>query len=105
MAAVAERISDGAVLGLIKQWLKAAVVEEDEDGMRRNDGGGKGNRRGTLQGGVISPLLANRYLHLLDRIWERHRLEVRYRARMVRYADDLVICCSKDVEAPMQVLR
>lgn len=105
LAAVAERISDGAVLGLIKQWLKAAVVEEGEDGIRRNDGGGKGSRRGTPQGGVISPLLANRYLHLLDRIWERHRLEVRYRARMVRYADDLVICCSGDVEAPMQVLR
>ena len=105
MAAVAERISDGAVLGLIKQWLKAAVVDEDEDGVRRNNGGGKGSRRGTPQGGVISPLLANRYLHLLDRIWERHRLEERYSARMVRYADDLVICCSKGTEAPMQVLR
>jgi RNA-directed DNA polymerase len=73
--------------------------------MRGTVGGVKGTRRGTPQGGVISPLLANRYLHLLDRIWERHRLEVRYRARMVRYADDVVICCSKDVEAPMQVLR
>jgi RNA-directed DNA polymerase len=105
LAVVAERISDGAVLGLIKQWLKAAVVEEDEDGKRCNDGGGKGNRRGTPQGGVISPLLANLYLHLLDRIWERHGLEARYRARMVRYADDLVVCCAGDVEAPMQVLR
>jgi group II intron reverse transcriptase/maturase len=105
LAVVAERVSDGAVLGLIKQWLKAAVVEEDEDGTRRNDGGGKGNRRGTPQGGVISPLLANLYLHLLDRIWERHGLEVRYRARMVRYADDLVICCAGDVAVPMQVLR
>jgi len=105
LAVVAERISDAAVLGLIKQWLKAAVVEEDEDGTRRNDGGGKGNRRGTPQGGVISPLLANLYLHLLDRIWERHGLEARYCARMVRYADDLVICCAGDVAAPMQVLR
>jgi retron-type reverse transcriptase len=84
---VAERISDGAVLGLIKQWLKAAVIEEDENGKRRNVGGGKGNRRGTPQGGVISPLLANLYLHLLDRIWERHGLESHYRARLVRYAD------------------
>jgi len=55
LAVVAERISDAAVLGLIKQWLKAAVVEEDEDGTRRNDGGGKGNRRGTPQGGVMTP--------------------------------------------------
>jgi hypothetical protein len=54
---------------------------------------------------VISPLLANLYLHLLDRIWARHGLEERYCARMVRYADDLVICCAGNVEAPMQVLR
>jgi group II intron reverse transcriptase/maturase len=105
LAVVAERISDGAILALIKQWLKAPVVEEDEDGTRRNDGGGKGNRKGTPQGGVISPLLANLYLHLLDRIWVRRELEARYRARMVRYADDLVICCAGKVEAPMRVLR
>jgi group II intron reverse transcriptase/maturase len=105
LATVAERISDGAVLWLIKQWLKAAVVEEDGEGTQRNGGGGKGNRRGTPQGGVISPLLANLYLHLLDRIWERHGLEERYRARMVRYADDLVICCAKNVEMPMKALR
>jgi hypothetical protein len=49
--------------------------------------------------------LANLYLHLLDRIWERHGLEARYRARLVRYADDLVICCAGTVEAPLQVLR
>lgn len=74
LAVVAERISDGAILALVKQWLKAPVVEEDADGTRRT-GGGKGNRQGTPQGGVISPLLANLYLHLLDRIWERHDRE------------------------------
>ncbi len=105
LAVVAERISDGAVLALIKQWLKASVVEEGEDGKRRNAGGGKGNRKGTPQGGVISPLLANLYLHLLDRIWDRHNLAKRYRAQMVRYADDLVICCADGTEAPMQLLR
>ena len=105
LAVVAERISDGAILALLKQWLKAAIVEEDEDGTRRNDGGGKGNNKGTPQGGVISPLLANLYLHLLDRIWERRNLEKRYRARIVRYADDLVICCAGDTEAPIQMLR
>jgi len=72
LATVAERISDGGILWLIKQWLKSAVMEEDEDGKRRTVGGGKNNRLGTPQGGVISPLLANLYLHLLDRIWERH---------------------------------
>lgn len=74
LAVVAERISDGGILWLIKQWLKAAVVENSEDGKRRTIGGGKGNRLGTPQGGVISPLLANLYLHLLDRIWERYDL-------------------------------
>jgi group II intron reverse transcriptase/maturase len=104
LAVVAERISDGAVLALIKQWLKAVVIEEDQDGTRRTVGGGKGNRRGTPQGGVISPLLANLYLHLLDRVWERHQLATRYQARIVRYADDLVICCRRGTEKPMAIL-
>ncbi len=105
LSAVAERISDGAVLALIKQWLKVAVIEEDGNGKHRITGGGKGHRKGTPQGGVISPLLANLYLHLLDRIWERHGLEKRLSARLVRYADDLVILCKSDVAQPMAVLE
>ena len=105
LAVVAERISDGAILALIKQWLKAVVVEDDKEGRRRTHGGGKGNRRGTPQGGVISPLLANLYLHLLDRIWERHDLTGTSGARLVRYADDVLILCSRGVEEPMRVLR
>lgn len=54
---------------------------------------------------MISPLLSNLYLHLLDRIWDRHELERRYRARLVRYADDVVALCAGDVEAPMAALR
>lgn len=105
LTVVAERINDGAVLALIKQWLKAAVVEEDGNGKCRTTGGGKGQRKGTPQGGVISPLLANLYLHLLDRVWERHDLENRLGARLVRYADDLVILCRRDVNAPMDTLQ
>ena len=71
MAVVAERISDGALPHLIQMWLKARVMEVDKAGMKRNMGGGKGHRKGTPQGGVISPLLANLYLHILDRVWER----------------------------------
>ncbi|WP_459874138.1 reverse transcriptase domain-containing protein, partial [Endothiovibrio diazotrophicus] len=62
-------------------------------------------RQGTPQGGVISPLLSNLYLHLLDRIWERNHLRIRLRTRLVRYADDVVALCAGDVEAPMAVLR
>ncbi len=102
---LAERINDGAVLALIKQWLKAVVVEEDGNGKRRTSCGGKGQSKGTPQGGVISPLLANLYLHLLDRVWERQNLENRLGARLVRYADDLVILCRRDVNAPMETLQ
>lgn len=104
LAIVAERINDKAVLTLIKQWLKAPVVEH-ENGKRRTTGGGKNNRLGTPQGGVISPLLANLYLHILDRIWERRDLSRRYGARLVRYADDFVILCRGRVDAPMEMVK
>jgi len=104
LAVVAERIADGGILHLIKQWLKAPVVEKGEDGKDRTSGG-KGNRRGTPQGGVISPLLANLYLHLLDRIWERHNLEGRYGAKLVRYADDMVLLCARGTAKPLSMLR
>jgi RNA-directed DNA polymerase len=81
---VARRVSDGSVLRLMKQWLCAPVVEEDQDGTKRVTP----NRCGTPQGGVISPLLANLYLNGLD--WEINERRVE-RAVMVRYADDFVI--------------
>jgi group II intron reverse transcriptase/maturase len=106
MAVVAERICDGAILHLIQMWLKAPVMEEDKDGTKRNIGGGKGNCKGTPQGGVISPLLSNLYLHLLDRIWERKHLQQRLGARIVRYTDDIVILCRRGKsEQAMTVLR
>lgn len=95
MATVAERICDGEILRLIQMWLKAPIMEMDKDGTKRNIGGGKGNRKGTPQGGVISPLLSNLYLHILDRIWERNNLQQRLGARIVRYADDIVLLCKR----------
>jgi len=106
MATVAERICDGAILHLIQMWLKAPIMEMDKDGTKRNIGGGKGNRKGTPQGGVISPLLSNLYLHILDRIWERNNLQQRLGARIVRYADDIVILCRRGKSGQaMTVLR
>ena len=87
MKAVARRVSDGSVLRLLKSWLRAPIVEEDKDGTKRVIP----NRRGTPQGGVISPLLANLYLNPLD-----HGVNEKTsgQARMVRYADDFVIACA-----------
>jgi len=90
MACVQKRIVDGGVLNLIRMWLKAVVIEP-------GDGPGKPpkvsrSKQGTPQGGVISPLLANLYLHWFDKMF--HRSDGPYHwanARLVRYADDFVI--------------
>ena len=84
------RISDGSVLSLIRMWLNAPVEEEDPDerGRRRR----RRNTTGTPQGGVISPLLANIYLHWLDKLLMRADGPGRWaNARIVRYADDFVV--------------
>ena len=90
---------------VLKLWLKAPVIGEDEDGTRKHVGGGKANSKGTPQGGVISPLLSNCYLHLLDRIWVRHQLCGKLKARIVRYADDFVVLCGGKVDAPLTMVR
>ena len=89
MQLVAKRIVDKQILRLIKMWLKAPIVEEREDGKKEY----KGNEKGTPQGGVISPLLANIYLNVLDTLWAVKKVQERLGARLVRYADDSVILC------------
>ena len=86
---VAKRIVDKHILKLIKMWLKAPIVEEREDGKKEY----KGNDKGTPQGGVISPLLANIYLNVLDTLWTVKKVQEKLGARLVRYADDCVILC------------
>lgn len=81
-----ERIADPRMLKLMNKWLKVSVYE---DGQYKS---GKGNRIGTPQGGVISPLLANVYFHLIDRIVNKPTsLFGKYGIRIVRYADDFVL--------------
>lgn len=98
---VAKRIVDRNILKLIRMCLKAPVVEEGEDGKKRY----KGNRQGTPQGGVISPLLANIYLNVLDTIWKLKRVQERFGARLVRYADDFVVLGSSSTERVMRGVR
>jgi len=89
MRLLKRRVSDGAILKLIKVWLRAEIVEEDrESGKKRT----MKNRRGTPQGGVISPLLANIYLDDLDKAVNMGK---KMKAVMVRFADDFLILCHK----------
>jgi len=93
---VARRVSDGRILALIKGWLRAPIVEHDPDTGRPTI---TGNRRGTPQGGVISPLLANLYLNRLD--WQvNDRCELH--PVLVRYADDFVILSRPGQGAELQ---
>ena len=90
MKLISQRISDKQILHLIKMWLKAPVKE---DGQYK---GGKKNKIGTPQGGVISPLLANIYLHLVDRIINREGSQFSdFGIKIVRYADDFVLMGKK----------
>ena len=84
LACVRQRIADRQVVKLIRQWLQAPVVEPDAGGP------GRQNRQGTPQGGVISPLLANIFLHWFDVLFRRD-LARAADAKLVRYADDFVV--------------
>lgn len=101
LKSVARRVSDGRMLHLIKMWLSAPIEEKDDEGrpQRRNPGS-----HGTPQGGVISPLLANIYMRRFLLAWAR-RPESQWRARIVNYADDFVICCRGTARQSLSTAR
>jgi len=93
MRLVKHRISDRRMLKTIGKWLKAGVLEE---------GGVQETLLGTPQGGVLSPLLANIYLHELDKVWESSCQGI---GILVRYADDFVIACKSEAAAKEALKR
>jgi RNA-directed DNA polymerase len=96
MKAIRTRIVDSSVLRLIKLWLKSTVIEKDENGKKRVSK----PKMGTPQGGVISPLLANIYLHFFEKYFESFTEKGRrFQASIVRYADDFVILMAGAIPA------
>jgi len=93
LESVARRVVDRNVLRLIKMWLRSPVEERDADGTRRMSGG-KGNKLGTPQGAVVSPLLANIYMNRFLKHFRQSGAADAFRAHVVAYADDLVILSS-----------
>lgn len=87
MMLIEQRISDRRMLKLIRKWLEAGVMEDDQF---------HDTEFGTPQGGVISPLLANVYLNYMDTIWEK---QFSHLGKLIRYADDFVVMCRTKAEA------
>lgn len=92
MKIVARRVTDGRVLSVMKAWLNAPVIEKAREGEIRSTIARDGHR-GTPQGGVISPLLANLYFRRFALAFRRSPTALKAGARLVNYADDFVICC------------
>jgi RNA-directed DNA polymerase len=105
MKSVARRVVDGAMLHLIKMWLEAPVEETDEHGRKHRSTRNRDEGRGTPQGAPISPLLSNLYMRRFVLGWKKLGHEKRFGARIVNYADDLVICCRHSAEEALAAMR
>jgi RNA-directed DNA polymerase len=105
MRSVARRVVDGAMLHLIQMWLEVPVEETDERGNKRRSTRNRDEGRGTPQGSPISPVLSNLYMRRFVLGWKTLGHEERWKAYIVNYADDLVICCRVGAEQALAQMR
>ena len=105
MQCLARRISDKALLHLLKQWLEAPVEEYDKQGRCQRTTTNKDTGRGTPQGSPISPLLANLYMRRFILGWKQLGYANQFRARIVNYADDFVILCRHSGPQALEAMR
>jgi RNA-directed DNA polymerase len=98
LKSVQRRIADSRIVWLIRSWLKVPVQERRENG-KVNISGGKDNKVGTPQGGVISPLLANIYFRRFLVAWVTQGYAEQYQSQIINYADDFVIVCRGNAQA------
>lgn len=104
LKSVARRVSDGAMLHVLRLWLKAPVEERDAQGRVRRTGG-RHHGIGTPQGGCASPLLANVYMNRFLRAWRDRGMDQHLKTKVVAYADDFVILCRGTADSALAVTR
>jgi group II intron reverse transcriptase/maturase len=105
LRSVARRVVDGAMLYLIKMWLKAPVEEADDRGKKHRNTRNRDEGRGSPQGSPISPLLSNLYMRRFVLGWKKLGHEKRLGANIVNYADDFVICCRGRAEEALATMQ
>jgi group II intron reverse transcriptase/maturase len=105
LKSLARRISDGAMMHLLKLWLCMAVEEEDDRGRKHRTTRNRDEGKGTPQGAPISPLLSNLYMRRFVLGWKTLGHQERLKAFIVNYADDLVICCRGSAQEALAAMR
>ena len=105
LRSVARRVVDRQMLHLIQMWLTAPVEETDRRGNAKRTTRNRDEKRGIPQGSPLSPLLSNIYMRRFVLGWQQLGYAERYKARIVNYADDFVICCRGNAFEALQVMR